>query len=692
MPLQTLLDRLAAPDTSAVKSMVLIVDWLRPSAREPASAASERITGLAAVLESRPALHAELSARLRSWLEEARFFHLFTSLGLYSRRGFLREVAERLYERFNPAPVDMGSVRDVFFLVFHHKSDMDWVEEVPDDMWLGLFLLLWQFTPEDGLRLRDRVALEILNAIELLSIWIAAEGLEPTLIRLDPRMVERDSALVALQRELAVYAQGYPAYLRDEGEDSPDDAHARVLLEQCAEEVARLSRRTVSQGASVAITHLLERLSQTLDRIEHLLDVISPSDPKARAQRSVELFRQLVQAVAARNSVRALWQQNSRMLARSVTENSSGHGEHYIAGNRRDYFRMLGSAAGGGVIIALMALIKLKVLELGLTPALQTALVALNYGLGFVLIHILHGTVATKQPAMTAASIAEKVEQGEKGRANARKLAELLVKVGRTQFVAVLGNVALAVTVAALLGWGYRAWSGLELIDQARYEYIRTGLHPWLSPALLYAGIAGVWLFCSGLIAGFFDNRAAYLNLAERLRGHPLLRRILPQRVRERVAVYIYDNYGALMSNFLFGLLLGYTGYVGYLLGLPIDIRHVAFASAEVGYAAAYGMPGMVEVMRLLCFALMIGGVNLAVSFGLALSVALRARGTRIARPGKLLKAYFQVLRERPAGLLYPPATSADAENSEQPPDSVPDKIKGQDKAQKRAAAGKTAG
>ena len=32
--------------------------------------------------------------------------------------------------------------------------------------------------------------------------------------------------------------------------------------------------------------------------------------------------------------------------------------------------------------------------------------VSLNYGLGFVLIHLLHFTVATKQPAMTANAIA----------------------------------------------------------------------------------------------------------------------------------------------------------------------------------------------------------------------------------------------------------------------------------------------
>src|SRR5690606_35732490 len=117
----------------------------------------------------------------------------------------------------------------------------------------------------------ERLCHEVLYAVEVLSIWIAAEELEPAILRLDPRILDRDSAFVALQRELAVYTQAYSKWLRDPDTTRLDDAHARVLLEQCEEDIARLRRRTVSSGTSVALTHLLERLSQTLSRIELLL-------------------------------------------------------------------------------------------------------------------------------------------------------------------------------------------------------------------------------------------------------------------------------------------------------------------------------------------------------------------------------------------------------------------------------------
>src|SRR5690606_6182950 len=107
--LDKMLAELANPETSAVKSMVLIVDWLRPGRHEATDAVAERMTGLAANLHARPDLHQQLAERLQGWLDVARFFQLLTGLGLYSRRGFLKEMGERLYERLNPSPVNMTS-------------------------------------------------------------------------------------------------------------------------------------------------------------------------------------------------------------------------------------------------------------------------------------------------------------------------------------------------------------------------------------------------------------------------------------------------------------------------------------------------------------------------------------------------------------------------------------------------------
>ncbi|MDX5333973.1 MAG: site-specific recombinase [Gammaproteobacteria bacterium] len=653
--LETLLDRVVEDETlDAVDTLTQLVDWLRPDDPEHIAPVIARIEELAMSLESRSSVRHALSGRVQGQLLDSRHLPLYTEIGLFSRRGFFRELGTRIYERLNPAPADRRNLKHVLTIVFHRLDDPEWVTAVPDDAWLRLFDLLIDVSEGREKALR-RAREEALYALETLSTWIAAEELEPELLRLDPRICERNSAFVAQQRELAVYVREYLEWTQDSERPFHDDEHARVLLEQVAEQISLFRKRAVKRGTSIGLTYLLERLDQTLERIENLLDLLDPDDAEKRRSTGVRLFKQMVVNNARRHSLRALWQENVKLLSRSVTENASHTGEHYITRNRAEYLQMLWSGAGAGLIIAFMALIKLEVVELGLSRGLQTLLVCLNYGLGFVLIHILHFTVATKQPAMTAARFAAAVEQGDRGMANLKKLADLMIDVGRSQFVAVLGNVLVALPVAILVGWAYLELWHTPVLDAQAANYQIKQLSPITGLALFHAAIAGLWLFVSGLIAGFFDNRCAYLDLPGRLREHPLLRRIIPTGLRERIADYIDGNYGALAGNFFFGVLLGVTGYIGYLLSLPLDIRHIAFSSANLGYVVAGGMPGWGDMTLYFIFVLLIGAMNLWVSFALAFWVALKARGARIGSVSRLLRVYLQRIAERPRELLLPP-------------------------------------
>jgi site-specific recombinase len=107
---------------------------------------------------------------------------------------------------------------------------------------------------------------------------------------------------------------------------------------------------------------------------------------------------------------------------------------------------MLRSAGGAGLIIALRALIKSQIGTLGLPPFANAELDSLNYGLGFVLVPLLHFTIATKQPAMTASRLAQSIERGERGKANQTPLAGMLVDLMRSQWAALRGNVLVDAT------------------------------------------------------------------------------------------------------------------------------------------------------------------------------------------------------------------------------------------------------
>lgn len=147
--------------------------------------------------------------------------------------------------------------------------------------------------------------------------------------------------------------------------------------------------------------------------------------------------------------------QNIKILAKSIANNTSEHGEHYITDTTKEYIGMFLSASGAGIVIALMALVKITMMQCGFSPIVETIFASLNYGFGFVLIHLLGFPIATKQPTMTASTFAKAVDRADTKRADQHKLATLFMQVSRSQFAAVVGNVTLALGVSCLIGFIY---------------------------------------------------------------------------------------------------------------------------------------------------------------------------------------------------------------------------------------------
>ncbi|WP_240222420.1 site-specific recombinase [Rheinheimera hassiensis] len=629
-----------------------MIDWLSYSefGTEPA----QRAAKLRDALQNNPRHSAEIGEVLFNWLGEVNIYPALVNLGLFSRSGFLREMGSRLYERFNPAPRDQNDFADVLVQMCDGKSDARWLHKLNKDDMLACFSIVAQHTSSAVLqKMTAHFREESLYALEMLAIWVAAEEIEPDLMRLDRRLSSIDSPFIALSREMNLFVESGRRQLMEPGAALHDTAHLQVMMQQSREQVERLRRRGAGVGSSVSVAHLLERLEQTLDRIDMLLEVLT-SDADTQPVKVQVMLMVLVEASGEHNSISALWRSSTQMLSKSITINKSGHGEHYITRTRTEFFTLMRSAAGAGVIIALMALIKIYLEGQGFSPLQKSLLVSLNYGLGFVLVHMLHFTIATKQPAMTAASFAQEVERGENGRAVNRKLAGLLIDVNRSQWAAVWGNVSSAILLASSIALLTLVITSTPLLNAEMVQYQLKSLSPVSGLALLYAAIAGVWLFCAGIIAGFFDNRANCLELRLRLYHHPLLKRLLSDSRRQRFADYLHDNYGALAGNFFFGVLLGMTGYLGYLTGLPLDIRHVAFSSANLGYSAVSGEIGILNFLLHLVFVLLIGFVNLWVSFTLALAIALRARGTKISRFRLLLKSLWEQAKQQPLQVFFP--------------------------------------
>jgi site-specific recombinase len=372
----------------------------------------------------------------------------------------------------------------------------------------------------------------------------------------------------------------------------------------------------------------------------------------------IELIQTLITTSNRRYSIIYLIDNNTKLLSRKVTENASRVGEHYISTDRAGYRQMFKKASIGGFVIAFMATTKIVTYNLVLAPIGRAFLNSMIYGLGFVFIHVIHGTVATKQPAMTAAAIASTISEGSGKKSHQlTKLSELIVDILRTQFIAIMGNVMLAIPVALIISFAWLQYSGTPMIDSDMADHLLHDLDPFHSLALPHAAIAGVYLFLSGLIAGYYDNLAVYNHVGARIQRHRLLKSILPKSWLQRLGDFVEANLGAIMGNFLFGVFLGSTATIGFIFGLPIDIRHIAFASANLAHGlfnlSADQISWSVILISVLGVAL-IGMVNLIVSFSLALFVALRSKEVRFFEWGRLTKLIFGHIISHPSDFFWP--------------------------------------
>jgi len=118
---------------------------------------------------------------------------------------------------------------------------------------------------------------------------------------------------------------------------------------------------------------------------------------------------------------------------------------------------------------------------------------------------------------MTAAAIAASIDEHSGKQPDLENLTSLIASLVRSQLAAILGNVFLAIPMSVALGLAVFWLTGVPFIDTEQAGHLLEGIHPLHSGALIYAAIAGIGLFLSGLIAGYYDNLGTYNNIPRRL-------------------------------------------------------------------------------------------------------------------------------------------------------------------------------
>lgn len=607
---------------------------------------------------------------LAACLADLNISSLLADNGFAPRAALFTELGERLRHRMLPASPDTRDLATLFGLLFNVEKDGAWVAQL-DDRTLDM---LGELLHEAWYRAGDRQGWRapFMNGLSILASQVRASGLSPQLrLRLGDgdEVTKPFHQLARAAEDLhdlldAVWLDPQP--LPEGGgivvpaPDSPQVAallqqaqYLRALLDRCVQLAQGVHEHLEAYGVSVDVVFEIDQLRARCVRIEQVLECLLSNRPSRAVQ---SLVVALIQGGEERRSVRALFKQHYSLLARLVAERSAETGEHYITRTRAQYWDMLRRAAGGGVIISGTTFAKFFLLSLGLSAFWSGFAAGANYALSFVIIHLLHWTIATKQPAMTAPAMAAKLrdthsDEGVEGFVD--EVANLI----RSQTAGIVGNLALVVPV--VLGVQALAWWSLghPLVSEADARHSLEKLTLW-GPSLFYAAFAGVLLFSASLIAGWVENWFVWHRLDSALQWNPRIRRWLGPARAEHWALWWRANISGLAANVSLGFMLGLTPSIANFFALPLDVRHVTLSTGQiVASLGTLGWPLLHDANFWWCVAAipLTGLLNVGVSFAFALRVAIRSRGVRVKDRSRLWRAMGRRLLRRPWTFLWPP-------------------------------------
>ncbi|MFO1214388.1 MAG: site-specific recombinase [Burkholderiaceae bacterium] len=632
-----------------------LLEWLRhaPRGRKATGANGTpsplvRLRHLLNVLEKNPDAHARVQRVFVDFWADIQSTGLLSDFGFGPRTALYSEVWERVRLRLLPATPDTRELAELFPLLFR-PEDASWIGAIDAPMLQRLGLPAWR-----GVEGADPWRAEMMEAVTYLASAVCAAGFSGPLRK---RMTGRALANEPFHH-LGPAVEHLRAAVQAGDLCSPavrvEANGLRALLDECRAAVDSIGDHLEEFGISVDIVYEMDQLQARLRRIEQLLDCVLAAAP---APELLQLVCSLVQTLEQRRGIRSLLVRHYALLSRKVAERSAETGEHYIARTRAEYRGMLARAATGGAVLSATTLLKFGILALGLTAFWGGFWAGVNYALSFLLVMLLHGTVATKQPAMTAPAMAQRLGN-LKSDAAVEAFVDDVVHLLRSQAAGIFGNLALCAPLVLAAQWAGWQLLGRPLVGPGEAEHVLHTL-TLLGPTAFYAAFTGVLLFASSLIAGWAENWFVFHRLDSAIAWNPRIVARLGHTRAQRWSNWWRYNISGVAANVSLGMLLGVVPVVTAFVGLPLEVRHVTLSTGQLAAAAgALGWELLHEAAFWWCMAgiVVTGLLNIGVSFWLAFKLAARARGVRRADRLRIRAALARRLRTRLPSFLWPTA------------------------------------
>jgi site-specific recombinase len=645
-----------ATSLRGIDLLVRLFDTVRPDHYRDREQATLRFQSMLFELGNNRGLSIAVRKSLLRLLAGTSILEALTESGMLSGRGFVQELTGKLKHKLLRESLPRRNFLFVVNRVFYRKKDFIWVSSVDPSLWKNFFDLL-------GIQIsltNPQLTAQCSRALQLISHRIAGLGIEKEIThRFDNfddavyPFLEQNRLITLLLQELQSPGSSAGRHMLVE--------NIAEALHNCNQSIRWIREQRAQYGTSLAQNYLLTRLRQHIDRAFILLDVLD-ANGSFDTYRFVDYFTRVVHYENTRNSLREFFSENTGFLAYQIAEHSGRTGEKFITTTRKEYWRMLRSAAGGGIIISFIGIIKNLLGNLTFAPFWQSFLYGVNYATGFILIQETGSTLATKQPAYTANNVASSLDTRRLGdKPDLRNLAITVAKVSRTQIASFAGNLLLVFPLTYMLAWAYTKMTGVSLAGGEKAMGLIRDQQIFNSLSLLYACITGFFLFASGLVAGFVENYVVYGKIGDRLRlaSGPFGR--LTEKRKNRIVNYVENNSGALAGNIALGFFLGMAGFFGKIFGLPFDIRHITIsaANATIGFFGIGHQLPWKEVVYTLLSVGCIGFLNFAVSFGLSFYMAVKSRGILLKDYPEFLSMLWRYFKRYPGDFFRPPSFRA---------------------------------
>ena len=581
------------------------------------------------------------------------FAKALTDANILSENAFFPELKKRISYKFLPPVEDENTISYIISKVlFNPKSDSDYIKNIKPEDGSEFFKLM----EIENISTLPKVKKELLISANILALRSVGNALEAGITKMVPEYKNFDNPFVALQSELDSLICRFKKD-KDLQIDSKDVDYKqiKIYLQQCLDFVDKAFKNACKFGISSKINQSLLKIRQQLRRIQDIIPILVVDTEEDILTNSKNLVSNTLKYNSHRNNVRELIDDSTRLISHLITSHTAETGTHYIATSPKEYLKMFWKASGGGIIVGFLCIFKMMMSYSHGSEFSHAVLYSLNYAFGFIIIYLLGFTLATKQPAMTAATMAKVLSDESSSEKNYKEFANLVAKLSRTQFIAFVGNVLWSFPVALAIIYGMD-WFLEKNFAVAKADKLLKDLNPIESKAILHACIAGFFLFISGIISGNISNSSIFNQIPERISQSPFLNQVIGAKNSKKLSDFYTKHWAGIISNFWFGIFLGVIAPLGVFLGLDLDIRHITFSAGNFALAL-YGKGFDIDTYTFtisLVTIFLIGAFNFIVSFGLSMLLAFRSRKVNFGELTIIYKTILKYFIKNPLRFFIP--------------------------------------